>query len=243
MAPVAAYSRRTRRQPSEDISEGPATQRNKVEDVEMDSGDEAARHRSSRKRGKKKATAAADGDEIMIDADLDAVDVPDQPFDKEALLNQPLSQKQLAKLQSFATDTTATLDVYKPDAMEMTKRLAGHIAEFMRNNQDKVGWPAQVLLGFESIHLLGSWGTGYNDEDADGCRAMLPRSEGLCLVVARETEKRRETRMWYLFEVLSITGLVLTISIGRRGHPVRRGCEGKERRVQVQDESTEVPQK
>lgn len=115
----------------------------------MDSGDDVARHRSSRKekrgKGKKKATAPTDGDEAMIDADLDAVDIPDEPFDRDALLNQPLSQKQLAKLQLLASDATVTLDMYKPDAMEMTKRLAGHIAEFMRNNQDKVGWPAQAL--------------------------------------------------------------------------------------------------
>lgn len=108
----------------------------------MDSGDDTARHRSTRKekRGKKKATAPVDRDETMIDADLDAVDIPDEPFDRGALLNQPLSQKQLAKLHLFASDATVLLNVYKPDAMEMTKRLAGHIAEFMRNNQDKVGW-------------------------------------------------------------------------------------------------------
>ena len=116
------------------------TQRNKVEDVEMDSGDDVPRHRGSRKekRGKKKVAAPAGGDETMIDVDLDTGDVPDEPFDREALLNQPLSQKQLAKLHLFASDATVPLDVYKPDAMEMTKRLAGHIAEFMRNNQDKV---------------------------------------------------------------------------------------------------------
>ena len=142
MAPVASSSRRTRRQPSEDISEDPVTQRNRVEDVDMDSGDDATRHRSTRKekQGKKKATAPVDRDETMIDADLDVVDIPDVPFDREALLNQPLSQKQLAKLHLLALDAVVLLDVYKPDAMEMTKRLAGHIAEFMRNNQDKVGW-------------------------------------------------------------------------------------------------------
>jgi hypothetical protein len=140
MAPGGS-SRRTRRQPSEDISEDPISQRNKLEDVEMDSGDDVARRRGSRKgkRGKKKAAAPADGDETMIDADLDAGDVPDEPFDRQAFLDQPLSQKQLAKLHLFATDATVPLDVYKPDAMEMTKRLAGHITEFLANNQDKVG--------------------------------------------------------------------------------------------------------
>jgi len=140
MAPVASSSRRTRRQPTEDISEDPVTQRNKVEDVEMDSGDEVVRRQGPRKqkRNKKKPVAPVDGDEIVIDADLDTGDVSDEPFDREALLNQPLSQKQLAKLHSLAMDTTVTLDVYKPDVMEMTKRLAGNIAEFMRNNQDKV---------------------------------------------------------------------------------------------------------
>ena len=116
------------------------TQRSKAEDVEMDSGDDVPRHRSSRKekRGKKKAAMPAGGDETMVDVDLDAGDVPDEPFDREALLNQPLSQKQQAKLHLFASDATVLLNVYKPDAMEMTKRLAGHVAEFMRNNQDKV---------------------------------------------------------------------------------------------------------
>lgn len=113
------------------------TQRSKAEDVEMDSGDDVPRHRSSRKgkRGKKKAAVPAGGDEAMIDVDLDA---GDEPFDREALLNQPLSQKQQAKLHLFASDATVLLNVYKPDAMEMTKRLAGHVAEFLRNNQDKV---------------------------------------------------------------------------------------------------------
>lgn len=106
----------------------------------MDSGDEVVRRQGPRKqkRNKKKPVAPVDGDEIVIDADLDTGDVSDEPFDREALLNQPLSQKQLAKLHSLAMDTTVTLDVYKPDVMEMTKRLAGNIAEFMRNNQDKV---------------------------------------------------------------------------------------------------------
>ena len=126
------------------------SQRNKVEDVEMDSGDDVARRRGSRKekRGKKKATAPAAGDETAINADLDTGDVPDEPFDREALLNQPLSQKQLAKLHLFASDATVLLDVYKPDAMEMTKRLAGHTAEFMKNNQDRVRLGGQSLGGF-----------------------------------------------------------------------------------------------
>jgi len=147
MAPVASSSRRTLRQLSEDISEDPLTQRSKVEDVEMDSGEDVTRHRRSRKdkRGKKKAVVPAGGDDSMLDGDLDIGDVPDEPFDRDALLNQPLSQKQLAKLHLFASDATVLLNVYKPDAMEMTKRLAGHIAEFMRNNQDKVCLGGQSL--------------------------------------------------------------------------------------------------
>ena len=149
MAPVASSSRRTRRQPSEDISEDPASQRNKAEDVEMDSEDDVERLRgvttSRRGKGKgkgkgskKKSAAPADGDEATIDVDLDLVDVPDEPFDRSALVNQPLSQKQLLKLHSLTSDATAPLDAYKPDVMEMVKRLAGNIAEFTRNNQDKV---------------------------------------------------------------------------------------------------------
>ena len=34
----------------------------------------------------------------------------------------------------------------------------------------------------------------------------------------------------------------LTITLGTCSHPVRRRCKGKERRIQCQDESTEVPQ-
>lgn len=137
MAPVASSSRRTRRQLTEDISEDPVTQRSKVEDVEMDSGDDVPRHRGSRK-GKKKAAAPADRDKTMIDVDLDAGDVPDVPFDREALLNQRLSQKQLSKLHLLASDTTVPIEAYKQDAMEMIKRLAGHTAEFMRTDQAKV---------------------------------------------------------------------------------------------------------
>jgi len=129
------------------------SQRNKADDVEMDSGDDVERPRgvtASRKgkgkgkgtgKGKgsrKKPAAPADGDEAAIDVDLDLVDVPDEPFDRAALVNQPLSQKQLLKLHSLASDTTVTLEVYKPDVMEMAKRLAGNIAEFTKNNQDKV---------------------------------------------------------------------------------------------------------
>ena len=140
--PVVSSSRRTRRQPSEDISEDPATQRSKVEDVEMDSGDDTARRRSSRKekrrKGKEKLVVAADKDETVIDADLDPGEIPDEPFDREALLNQPLSVKQLEKLRSLASDTQVLTDAYKPDVMEMIKRLAGNMAEFMRTNQDKV---------------------------------------------------------------------------------------------------------
>lgn len=145
MAPVASSSRRTRRQPSEDISEDPGTQRSKVEDVEMDSGDDTMRRRGTRKdkRSGKKPAAAADRDETMIDVDLDTGDVPDEPFDREALLNQPLSKKQVAKLQLLASDAAVPLDGYKPDVMEMVKRLAGNTAEFLSNNQDKVG---RVLL-------------------------------------------------------------------------------------------------
>ena len=155
MAPVASSSRRTRRQPSEDISEDPASQRNKAEDVEMDSGDDverlrgvtASRKGKGRSKGsKKKPTAPADGDGAAIDVDLDLVDVPDEPFDRDALVNQPLSQKQLLKLHSLASDTTVTLDIYKPDVMEMAKRLAGNIAEFTRNNQDKVRTVRLVTL-------------------------------------------------------------------------------------------------
>lgn len=140
--PIASSSRRTRRQPSEDISEDPVSQRTKAEDVEMDSGEEIARNRSSRKekrgKGKKKAGAAADRDETVVDADLDVGEIPDEPFDREAFLNQPLSQKQLAKLQLLVSDTQVSLNGYKPEVMEMVKRLAGNMAEFMRNNQDKV---------------------------------------------------------------------------------------------------------
>lgn len=141
--PIASSSRRTRHQPSEDISEDPASQRNKIEDVEMDSGDDTARHRSTRKdkrgKGKKKPAPAADRNEAMIDADLDTGEIPDdEPFDREALLNQPLSQKQLAKLHLIASDTQVSIAAYKPDVMEMAKRLAGNMAEFMRNNRDKV---------------------------------------------------------------------------------------------------------
>ena len=141
--PVASSSRRTRRQPSEDISEEPVTQRNKVEDVDMDSGDDGARHRSSRKekrgKGKKKAGGAAKTDEAAtIDADLDVEEIQDEPFDREAFLNQPLSQKQLSKLQAFASDAERALGLYKSDVKEMTVRLAGHMAEFMRTDQAKV---------------------------------------------------------------------------------------------------------
>jgi len=115
----------------------------------MDSGDDVERLRgvtTSRKgkgkpKGKgtkKKSAAPAGGDDAAIDVDLDLVDVPDEPFDRDALVNLPLSQKQQLKLQLLASDTTAALDVYKPDVMEMAKRLAGNIAEFTRNNQDKV---------------------------------------------------------------------------------------------------------
>lgn len=116
----------------------------------MDSEDDVARHRSSRKgkRGKKKAIAPAGGDEAMVDGDLDTGDIPDEPFDREALLDQPLSQKQSAKLHLFASDTTVLLTGYKPDAMEMTKQLAGHIAEFMKNNQDQVCSSGRSLRGF-----------------------------------------------------------------------------------------------
>jgi hypothetical protein len=140
MAPIASSSRRTRRQHSEEISEDPVTQRNKVEEVEMDSEDGGGRRRGGKasRRTKKKHAAAVDRDETMIDADLDTGDVPDEPFDREALLNQPLSQKQLAKLQALAMDATVPLEAYKLDVMEMAKRLAGNIAEFMRNGQDKV---------------------------------------------------------------------------------------------------------
>ena len=114
----------------------------------MDSGDDVERPRgaTTSRKGKGKAkgrkgkrAAPADGDEAAIDVDLDLADVPDEPFDRDALVNQPLSQKQLLKLHSLASDTTVPVDVYKQDVMEMTKRLAGHIAEFLRNNQDKVG--------------------------------------------------------------------------------------------------------
>jgi len=123
------------------------TQRSKAEDVEMDSGDDVPRIRGSRKgkRSKKAPAASGDRDETMIDVDLDTADVPDEPFDREALLNQPLSQKQLAKLHSITTDTTVVLNGYKPDVMEMAKRLAGHMAEFMRSNQDKVARGSRVI--------------------------------------------------------------------------------------------------
>jgi len=155
MAPVASSSRRTRRQPSEDISEDPASQRNKAEDVEMDSGDDIERPRgvtTSRKgkgKGKGKGSRkkpAADGDEAAIDVDLDLADVPDEPFDRAALVNQPLSHKQASKLHLLTSDTTAALDTYKPDVMEMTKGLAGNIAEFTTHNQDKVRTVRFVIL-------------------------------------------------------------------------------------------------
>jgi len=157
MAPIASSSRRTRRQPTEEISEDPVTQRRKVEDVEMDSGDEAPRHRSSRK-GKKKAVAPADRDKTMIDVDLDTGDVPDLPFDREALLNQPLSQKQLSKLHLLASDTTVPIEAYKQDAMEMIRRLAGHTAEFMRTNQAKIleelDLMTRTLIDVEQCHYM-----------------------------------------------------------------------------------------
>lgn len=121
------------------------SQRTKAEDVEMDSGEDTVRQRSSRKKGKKKAAAAADRDEPVIDADLDAEEIPDEPFDKEALLNQPLSQKQLSKLQLFASDTEVPLKGYKVEVMEMMKRLAGNMAEFLASDQAKV---QRVLLGY-----------------------------------------------------------------------------------------------
>ena len=108
----------------------------------MDSGDDAARHRSARRekrgKGKKRATAANGTDETTIDVDLDTGDVPEEPFDREALLNQALSQKQQAKLHSLALDTHVVLDGYKPDVMEMMRQLAGNVAEFMKNDQAKV---------------------------------------------------------------------------------------------------------
>ena len=140
--PIASSSRRARRQPSEDISEDPVTQRTKVEDVEMDSGEDTTRHRGSgkEKRGKSRGKHAttADRHECVINEDLDAEEIPDEPFDREAFLNQPLSQKQLGKLHLLASDAEVSLNGYKADVMEMTKRLAGNMAEFMRNNQDKV---------------------------------------------------------------------------------------------------------
>ena len=117
----------------------------------MDSGDDVARHRGAApsrkgKRGKKKQAARADGDDAMIDADLDTGDVPDVPFDREALLNQPLSQKQQGRLHALTSDINVTLQAYKPDVMEMAKRLAGNIAEFMRNNQDKVCMASETII-------------------------------------------------------------------------------------------------
>lgn len=50
-------------------------------------------------------------------------------------------------------------------------------------------------LGFDSTHPLGSWRTGFDDDDSNGYRAILLRAEGLCLVVAREVKKGREARM------------------------------------------------
>lgn len=156
--PVASSSRRTRRQPSEDISEDPGTQRtNKVEDVEIDSGDDAARSRGprgeGRGKGKKKRAAATDEDKTMVDGDLDTGDNPDEPFDKEAFLNLPLSRTQLAKLHALAFDTHVPLTGYKRDVMEVMTRLAGNMAEFMRNDQDKVERCFCVLLEFR-VHSV-----------------------------------------------------------------------------------------
>ena len=148
--PVASSSRRTRRQPSEDISEDPGPQRHKVEDVDMDSGDDAARHRGSRKekrggKAKKKPAATADRDETMIDVDLDGGEAADEPFDRDAFLNRPLSNKQQAKLHALASDAEVPVRAYKQDVMEMVKRLAGNMAEFMVFKQDKVVMSSESL--------------------------------------------------------------------------------------------------
>ncbi|KAF9649385.1 hypothetical protein BDM02DRAFT_1844775 [Thelephora ganbajun] len=196
MALTASSSRRIRRQPSEDISDVPATQRSKVEDVEMDSGDDVARHRGSRKgkRGKKKAAAPADRDEAMIDVDLDTGDVPDEPFDREALLNQPLSQKQLAKLHSFTSDATVSLDVYKADVMEMTKRLAGNIAEFMSNNQDKtlgeLDSMMRTLMDVEQYHFI-------QRDTVSSLHERLTKGEKIENVVIRFEEGVKEKKEEY----------------------------------------------
>lgn len=109
----------------------------------MDSGDDIARHRGAKtsrkgKRNKKKPAVPAGDDGTMIDVDLDGGDLQEEPFDREALLNQPVSEKQAGKILAFTADIDTTMRAYKQDVMEMAKRLAGNVAEFMRNNQDEV---------------------------------------------------------------------------------------------------------
>jgi len=176
------------------------TQGNKVEDVEMDSGDDVERSRGTTtsrkgkgkvkaKGSKKKPAAPADGEEAAIDVDSDLVDVPDEPFDRGALVNQPLSQKQLLGLRPFASEATVTLDAYKPDVMEMAKRLAGHIAEFMRNNQDKVRTgPLYDPLRLGLTPRSDSRRTGFNDEESHGRRTTPLCAERCRLVFTREAE-------------------------------------------------------
>ncbi|KAF9781616.1 zinc-finger of the MIZ type in Nse subunit-domain-containing protein [Thelephora terrestris] len=157
--PVASSSRRTRRQPSEDISEDPVSQRTKAEDVDMDSGDDTARQRGSRKEKRGKVKKKPADNEAMIDVELDAAgDAADEPFDRNAFLNRPLSQKQQAKLHSLASDAEVPVRAYKQDVMEIVKRLAGNVAEFTTNYQDKtlkdLDLMMRGLMDVEQYHYL-----------------------------------------------------------------------------------------
>jgi hypothetical protein len=123
-----------------------------------------------RGKGKRRAAAATDGEETMINGDLDVGDVSDEPFDRAAFLNNPLSEKQLTKLQAFASDTKVPLSAYKEDVMETMKRLAGNMAEFLKTNQDKVvHTPGPVYVRLRFTLPLGSRRTRFDHEGSDGC--------------------------------------------------------------------------
>lgn len=151
MSSAARRSRRAPSQASEQISEGSQIRRI-AEDVEADSEEEAPR-RTKVKKEKKSTRQRPETIEEDQNAGPAEQDAPEEHFDKNKYLNQPLNEKEGVRINGFAEDWELSRKGFRLDAVEMAKAMAGNMAEYTQGKEDtKV-----CMFTFITINLTVGW--------------------------------------------------------------------------------------
>lgn len=191
-APLALMSaaRRSRRVPSEQISQSSQAQRI-AEDVEGVSEDEAPRRTKVKKEKKSTRQRAEAIEEHENAGPAEQETTSEDVFDKYKYLNQPLNAESGIRIRGFAGDWGTARDAFRIDAVEMAKAVAGSMAEFCQGKED------QTVCIFHYCYNRTNASSGYgrsrqSHEISARSRPVLPSSPASSRGGSPKSQDRRK---------------------------------------------------